>query len=105
MRRRPQMRAAIAICAAIGIVAVPASAAAGQTQFATFFTKFKLERSSSSSEFKGTIDSSKGKCVKGRKIKLIRKHNGNKKTLGNDKTNSEGKFDIKLSTGNLKNGK
>ena len=71
----------------------------------TFFTKFKLERNSSSSEFKGKIDSSKSKCVKGRKVKLIRKHNGNKKTLGDDKTNSKGKFNIKLSTGNPKNGK
>jgi len=38
------------------------------------FTKFKLERNSSSTEFKGKIDSSKSKCVKGRKVKLIRKH-------------------------------
>ena len=89
----------------VGILAIGASAAVAQTQFPTFFTKFKLERNSSSSEFKGKIDSSKSKCVKGRKVKLIRKHNGNKKTLGDDKTNSKGKFNIKLSTGNPKNGK
>ncbi len=89
----------------VGILAIGASAAVAQSQFPTFFTKFKLERNSSSSEFKGKIDSSKSKCVKGRKVKLIRKHNGNKKTLGDDKTNSKGKFNIKLSTGNPKNGK
>jgi 5-hydroxyisourate hydrolase-like protein (transthyretin family) len=81
------------------------AAAVSQTQFPTFFTKFKYEKSSSSREFKGTIDSSKSTCVKGRKVKLIRKHNGNKKTLGADKTNSDGKFDIKLSNGQAKNGK
>ena len=89
----------------VGILAIGASAAVRKSQFPTFFTKFKLERNSSSSEFKGKIDSSKSKCVKGRKVKLIRKHNGNKKTLGDDKTNSKGKFNIKLSTGNPKNGK
>lgn len=99
------MKLRVVICLAIGIVAIPATAVAAQTQFPTFFTKFKLERSSSSSEFKGQIDSSKSKCVKGRKIKLIRKHNGNTKTLGDDKTNSKGKFDVKLSTGKPNNGK
>jgi hypothetical protein len=97
------MKLGIALLVA-GILAIAASAAVAQSQFPTVFTKFKLERSSSSSEFKGKIDSSKSKCVKGRKVKLIRKHNGNKKTLGDDKTNSKGKFDIKLSTGNPKNG-
>jgi hypothetical protein len=99
------MKVRVAISLVVGVLVITASAAAAQTQFPTFFTKFKLERSSSSSEFKGAIDSSKSKCVNGRKVKLIRKHNGNKKTLGDDKTNSDGKFDIKLSTGNPKNGK
>lgn len=81
-------------------------AAASQTQFATFFTKFKVERTSSGKrEFKGTIDSSKGKCVKGRKVKLIRQHNGNKTTLASDDANSNGNFDMKLSNGKVKNGK
>lgn len=88
----------------VGILVIGASAAIAQTQFPTHFTKFKLELNSSSSEFKGKIDSSKSKCVKGRKVKLIRKHNGNKKTLGDGKTNKKGKFDIKLSTGHPKNG-
>lgn len=99
------MRLRIAISASIAVLAFAASAAAGQSQYATFFTKFKLERSSSSSEFKGTIASSKGKCVKGRKVKLLRKHNGNTKKLGGDKTDSDGKFKIKLSSGKPKNGK
>jgi 5-hydroxyisourate hydrolase-like protein (transthyretin family) len=91
---------------AIGILAIAASAyAVTQTNFPTVFKKFEFEKSSSSSDFKGKIDSQKGKCVKGRSVKLIRQHNGNKKSLGSDKTNGKGKFDIKLSTGHPKNGK
>jgi 5-hydroxyisourate hydrolase-like protein (transthyretin family) len=103
-RRWPEVKLRIALLV-VGILAIGATAAVAQTQFPTHFTKFKLERNSSSTEFKGKIDSSKSKCVKGRKVKLIRKHNGNKKTLGDDKTNKKGKFDIKLSTGHPKNGK
>ena len=105
VRGGKETRLLVAVGVATASLAIPAGAAAGQTQFATFFTRFKLERSSSSSEFKGTIDSSKGKCVKGRKVKLLRKHNGNTKTLGHDKTNGDGKFEIKLSTGRPSNGK
>ena len=38
-------------------------------------------------------------------MKLIRQHNGNKKTLGHDKTNGDGRFDIKLASGGLNDGK
>ena len=97
----------IAISVSVTALAFAVGAtASSQTQFGTHFTKFKLERTSSGKrEFKGTIASSKSKCVKGRKVKLIRKHNDNKKTLGSDGTNSDGKFDIKLGSGKLKNGK
>ena len=94
----------LALMAALGFAA--SATASSQTQFNTFFTKFKLERTSSGNrEFKGAITSSKSNCVKGRKVKVIRKHNGNKKTLASDKTNDKGHFDVKLGSGKLKNGK
>jgi hypothetical protein len=91
----------------VTLFAFGAGAAAGaQTQFPTVFTQFKYERESSGKrEFKGTIDSQKSKCVNGRKVKLIRQHNGNKSTLGSDDANSDGHFDIKLGSGKVKDGK
>jgi hypothetical protein len=96
-------RSLIASLAAVTALAFAGSAAASQTQFATFFTKFNL--APSSHEAKGRIGSSKGKCVKGRKVKLIRQHHGNKTTLGADHANRKGHFDIRFSGGKVKNGK
>jgi hypothetical protein len=76
------------------------TATAGQTDYPTFFTKFKF----SQGQFAGEIDSSKGKCVQNRKIVLYRKKNGDRKKLGSDKTNGKGKFKIGVG-GNPKNGK
>jgi hypothetical protein len=97
----------IAVSVSVAAFALGAGTAAGaQTEFHTFFTKFKYERESSGKrEFKGTIDSPKSKCVNGRKVKLIRQHNGNKTKLGSDDANSDGHFDIKLSSGKVKDGK
>jgi 5-hydroxyisourate hydrolase-like protein (transthyretin family) len=101
--RRPNTKliAAIAAFAMLAIVATTAWAAV--TKYPTVFTEFKLKTSSSGGKFKGQIDSTKGKCVNKRQVKLFRKHNGNKKKLGSDKTNSKGKFSIDIS-GKLKNG-
>ena len=41
--------------------------------------------------------------MNGRQVKLFRKHNGSKKKLGSDKTNSKGKFSIGTS-GKVKDG-
>ena len=78
----------------------PAGASAGQEIYPTFFTKFKFE----SGKFSGKIDSSKGSCVKDRKITLYRKKNGDRKSIGSDKTNNKGKFSIGTG-GNPKDGK
>jgi hypothetical protein len=96
-------RSVIASLSAVIALAFAGSAAASHDQFATFFTKFSF--GPSSREAKGKIGSSTSKCVKGRKVKLIRQHNGNKKTLGADKANRKGHFDIRLSSGRVKNGK
>jgi len=87
-----------ALCALL-IAAGPAGAGS-TTDYPTFFVKFRF----SSGQFSGKIDSSKGKCVKDRKIVLLRKKNGDKKKLGSDKTNDKGKFKIGTG-GNPKNGK
>lgn len=84
----------------------PAGASAGQEIYPTFFTKFRFEASSGESEkFEGKIDSSKGSCVKDRKIVLYRKKNGDKNKVGSDKTDGKGKFSIGVGNGPPKNGK
>ena len=93
----------IAALAAVAMLAMVATTAWAATKYPTVFTEFKLDTSSSGGKFKGQIDSTKGKCVNKRQVKLFRKHNGKKKKLGGDKTNSKGKFSIDIS-GKLKDG-
>ena len=100
--RRPNTKL-IAALAAVAVLAMVATTAWAATKYPTVFTEFKLETSSSGGKFKGQIDSTKGKCVNKRQVKLFRKHNGKKKKLGSDKTNSKGKFSIDIS-GKLKDG-
>jgi len=57
------------------------------------------------SHLQGKLSSQKGKCIKGRKVKLIRKHSGSKVKLGTDKSNNDGKWKIKIPRDQLKNGK
>lgn len=96
-------RVAIALLASMAI-ALPASALAGGKQYATFFTAFKYKLKNGESKFKGQIDSTKGNCVKDRKVVLYRKKNGDKKKLGGDHTNAKGKFDIELGKAKPKSG-
>jgi 5-hydroxyisourate hydrolase-like protein (transthyretin family) len=83
----------------------PAISWASTTKYPTVFTSFKLKTTSSKRTFKGTIDSPKGKCVKNRKVKVIRTHNGNQHNLGTDKTGNGGKFAIEVPRSEVKNGK
>jgi hypothetical protein len=99
-RRAAPVVVAVACLAAIG----PASALAGGNQYPTFFTAFKYKLKNGESKFKGQIDSTKGNCIKDRKVVLYRKKNGDKKKLGGDHTNNKGKFDIELGGGNPKSG-
>jgi 5-hydroxyisourate hydrolase-like protein (transthyretin family) len=75
---------------------------AGTTKYPTSFVQFTLTQSTGT--FSGKIVSSTSKCTKGRTVKLIRMHSGNQQTLGKDGTNSDGKFSISLSSGQVKNG-
>ena len=100
-RRYPRVIATLAVLALLATAVTTAWAAT--TKYPTVYTAFKLKTSSSGDKFKGQIDSTKGKCVNKRQVKLFRKHNGSKKKLGGDKTNSKGKFSIDVS-GKIKNG-
>ncbi len=100
----PRLRNAL-VALVVAALAVPAIASASTTQYPTFFTSFKLKSTSSTRTFKGVIDSTKGKCVKKRKVKLIRTHNGNQHNLGTDKTGNGGKFAIEVPRSQVKNGK
>ena len=82
-----------------------ARAGVEQTQYPTEFTKFKYELSGGKAKFEGKIDSSKSSCVNARKVKLVRKANGDEKKLGDDKTNSKGKFSIGAGSPPIKSGK
>ena len=88
----------------IGATLVPAMALAGGNTYPTAYTKFKYQLKNGEASFKGQIDSTKGNCVKDRKVVLYRKKNGDKKKLGGDHTNNKGKFDIDLGMGAPKNG-
>jgi hypothetical protein len=103
MSRRHSNTKLVAAAVAAVLLAVVATSAWAATKYPTIFTEFKLQTSSSGGKFKGQIDSTKSKCVSKRQVKLFRKHNGNKKKLGSDKTNGKGKFSIDIS-GKLKNG-
>jgi hypothetical protein len=92
---RPTTRTALLI-ALIGVALMPAAALAGGNTYPTVFTKFKYVLKSGDSAFKGQIDSTKGNCIKDRKVVLYRKKNGDKKKLGGDHTNNKGKFAIDL---------
>jgi hypothetical protein len=89
---------------ALGLVLSGGIAAAETIKYPTHFKSFKFEASSSGGTFKGKLSSLKDKCIKGRKVKLVRKHNGNKTKLGSDKSNDQGKWKIDLSGGKVKNG-
>jgi hypothetical protein len=90
MRRTP-------LAVALGLLALPALGfAGGQQQFPTRFAELSFKASASKVVFKGTLASADEKCVKGRKVKLIRKHKGNTDTLASDESDSHGDFKVKV---------
>lgn len=82
----------------------PGLALGGGKQYPTFFTAFKYKLDDGKAEFKGTVDSTKGGCVSGRKVVLYRKHSGKTKKVGGDRTGDKGKFTINLGSGPAQNG-
>ena len=97
-RRIPVLLAAGVLVAGVG------AAQASAVKYPTHFVQFKLQKSSDKRTFSGQIDAPTGKCVKGRTVEVIRKHNGNQQVLKKNGTNSNGKFSITFSSGELKNG-
>ena len=90
---------------AAGLLAAGAvEAYAGTTQYPTRFVQFKLQNDSGKRTFSGQISAPTGKCVKGRTVEVIRKRNGNQKTLKKNGTDGNGRFSISLSSDQLKNG-
>jgi hypothetical protein len=101
-----EVRIRVSALVVVSLVALGAGVASATTiKYDTAFKKFEFQSDASGGEFKGKLASRKGACIKQRKVKLIRKHSGNEQKLGSDKTNGKGKWDIDLSTGQLKNGK
>jgi hypothetical protein len=74
-------------------ICLAASAVAGQVAYPTFFVKFDR---AGPQKFAGEVDSTKGRCEERRRIVLHRKHDGEKKRTGSDRTSGRGRFVIKL---------
>lgn len=97
--------ALISAFAAATLVTIGAGMAfAGGNQYPTFFTAFKYKLADGKAEFKGTIDSTKGGCVSGRKVVLYRERSGKTTKVGGDRTGGNGKFKIDLGGGPPQNG-
>jgi 5-hydroxyisourate hydrolase-like protein (transthyretin family) len=104
VRRFDVNRWIVVMLAAVVLAAGMGEAYASTVNYPTRFVQFKLKTSSGKRTFSGQIDSSTSKCTKGRTVEVIRKSNNNQQTLGKDGTNSDGKFSISLSSGQVKNG-
>jgi hypothetical protein len=90
------MRRALAIAGLTALLAAGGAVAGLVQQFPTGFQSLTFKANSSKVVFKGTLGSPDEKCIKGRKAKLIRKHDGDKKTLASDESDSDGKFKLKV---------
>jgi hypothetical protein len=80
-------------------------AATPTAKYPTHFTRFKFIARSSGGTFKGRIGASTNRCVRGRRVNLIRVHHGGHHKVGQDRTSDGGKFAIKLSGSKARNGR
>jgi hypothetical protein len=94
----------IAVAALLG-VAASVAVAGNATKIPTRYDKFKLSSSGNEATFSGRLASPQQKCLKGRDVKLFRKHSGEKDKVGKDTSDSKGKFSIKLGGFPPKDGK
>ena len=90
------MKRLLVVLAVAALVTPALALAGGAQQFPTFFTTKTFKVSASKAVFKGTLASPEEKCIKGRKAKLIRKHDGDKDTLASDESDSDGNFKLKV---------
>ena len=74
------------------------------TRHPTRFTRFKFIAKASGGKFKGRIASDTRKCVRGRRVKLIRSRHGSRHEVGQDRTSRRGSFAIRLSGSQAKRG-
>lgn len=80
-------------------------ASAATVEAPTVITKFKLSADSDARKYSGRVASTKSRCEKNRKVKVVRKMHGNEKVLASGRTDSQGKFRIERSGGKLRRGK
>ena len=101
--KRTMVGAAILMVGCIALSVGVASAATVEAP--TVITKFKLSADSSARKYWGRVASTKSRCEKNRKVKVLRKMHGNEKVLASGRTDSQGKFRIERSGGKLRRGK
>ena len=75
------------------------------TRYRTRFTRFKVVARSSGDTFKGRIASPAARCVRGRRVSLIRRRHGAQRAVGRDRTSRRGSFAIRLSKSEAKSGR
>ncbi|MGB2850760.1 MAG: hypothetical protein WBC01_03740 [Solirubrobacterales bacterium] len=90
----------------VGCIALSVGIASAATVEApTVITKFKLSADADARKYWGRVASTKSRCEKNRKVKVVRKMHGNEKVLASGRTDSQGKFRIERSGGKLSRGK
>lgn len=84
-----------ALAAALALALLPAASATAKTFKTGVVVSLKVPA------FHGNVTSKRGSCLSDRKVKLYRSYNGSTEQLGQDKTNSKGKWKIpvKLTSG------
>jgi hypothetical protein len=74
-------------------------------RYPTHFTRFKFIARTSGGKFQGRIGAPTSKCVRDRRVRLIRVRHGDRHTVGQDTTSATGQFAIRLSGSKAKNGR
>ena len=94
MAGRRGMRA-MAVCLALGLLALGAAQAQGKAEFETTFSDHGVDCGFSPPDclYSGQIDSAKEKCIRGRKVKMFRLlMSGKPQLVDTDKTTRNGNF-------------
>ncbi len=88
----------LAALMAVAGLATGATALAAQDEFPTRLVAFEIKAGSGKVTMKGTLGSAEERCIKGRKVKLIREQGGDKQTLGKDESGKHGDFKVATDT-------
>jgi hypothetical protein len=81
------------------------SAGASTTEHESFFKKLKIGENSEGTTYSGRVGSTKKRCVKKRKVKVMHKRAGETDKVATARTNKKGRFKTEISGGTLERGR